>query len=298
MSTSRKAGTKSEVAEWWANNPMTYGSKHGGSKIHGLNLTVGTREYFEELDNEFAAWNQHLHGERLFSEIFPYERYVGKRVLEVGCGQGTMASVWAKAGANVTAVDLNPQAVEQTRRRFGLFGLEGTVQEADARGLQFADEYFDYVYSWGVLHHSKNLAKSLSELLRVLKPGGEFGVMLYNRRSFLQWWIIQYFEGFVHYESRFLNRLELASRYTDGLQAEGNPHTWPVTKKEIRHLLGTFSDDVEVSILDEALHIGYYLPPRVRNLMPRVIQKAWARRFGWSIWTHGSKKRDWTADSP
>ena len=52
--------------------------------------------------------------------IFPYDRYRGGRVLEVGCGMGTMASIWAREGAHVTAVDLNVTAVEQTRRRFEL----------------------------------------------------------------------------------------------------------------------------------------------------------------------------------
>jgi SAM-dependent methyltransferase len=209
--------------------------------------------------------------------------------LEVGCGQGTMASVWAGAGANVTAVDLNPQAVEQTKRRFELFGLNGTVQRADGRTLPFQDHDFDYAYSWGVLHHSPDLARSLSELMRVLKPGGGFGVMLYNRRSLLQWWIIQYFEGFVHYESRFLDPLELASRYTDGLEKEGNPHTWPVTKSELRRLVSAFSDDFDVSLLDEKMIIGHYLPPGLRDLLPRALQKPWARRLGWSLWTYGTK---------
>ena len=48
---------------------------------------------------------------------------------------------------------------------------------------------FDYAYSWGVLHHSPNLGQSLAEMMRVTKPGGEFGIMLYNRRSFLHWYM-------------------------------------------------------------------------------------------------------------
>ncbi len=60
---------------------------------------------------------------------------------------------WAKQGAHVTAVDLNPVAIAQTKRRFELLGLRGDIREMDANSLQFDDASFDYVYSWGVLHH-------------------------------------------------------------------------------------------------------------------------------------------------
>lgn len=292
MSTGEKPERADAVAKWWADNPMTYGSSsHGGTEIQGQSLSVGTAEYFTEVDREFARWNEHLHEDRLFSRIFPYERYVGGQVLEVGCGQGTMASTWARAGAVVTAVDLNPQAVEQTTRRFELFDLDGTIRSADGRELPFADDSFDYVYSWGVLHHSDDLNRSLSELMRVLRPGGGFGVMLYNRQSFMQWWIIQYFEGFVHDESRFLDRLRLTSRYTDGWDQEGNPHTWPVTRQELRDFWRGRSKDLRVAVLDRGVGVWWYLPPRLSGLMPMKLQRPLARRFGWSIWAFGTKDR-------
>ena len=56
-----------------------------------------------------------------------------------------------------------------------LIGLDSAV--ASIYELPFADASFDYVYSWGVLHHSPDLARSITELMRVLRPGGGFGVM-------------------------------------------------------------------------------------------------------------------------
>ena len=73
---------------------------------------------------------------------------------------------WAETGAAVTAVDLNPTSISKTRRRFELFGLEGDVREEDARHLSFPDACFDYVYSWGVLHHSSDIASSIAEMMR------------------------------------------------------------------------------------------------------------------------------------
>ena len=68
----------------------------------------------------------------------------------------------------------------------------------------------------------------------MLKPGAEAGVMLYHRRSLLFMVTIAFQEGLVNLERLFLDPLALASRYGDGAREEGNPHTWPVTQREIR----------------------------------------------------------------
>src|SRR5262249_12233532 len=149
--------------------------------------------------------------------------------LEVGCGMGCMAMNWAQRGAEVTAIDLNPTSVEQTRRRFDLLKLDGDIKQADAEALPFGNDSFDYVYSWGVLHHTPGTAKAIEEIRRVLKPGAEAGVMLYHRASFLFMITIAFQESWINLERLFLDPLGLASRYGDGAREEGNPYTWPVT---------------------------------------------------------------------
>src|SRR5579872_2555143 len=220
---------KNDVERWWAENPMTYGRTHGQTDYREAEQQPqrGTLEFFQNVDAAFYAWNASLHSaDGRFAKLFPYHRYAGRRVLEIGCGMGTMAMNWALRGAEITAVDLNPTSIEQTKSRFALMGLSGHIQQADANVLPLEDASFDYVYSWGVLHHSPNLQMSMRELLRVLRPGGEFGVMLYSRHSVLYWYSIRLLEGFLHGESLFLDELGLASRYTDAGADEGNPHTW------------------------------------------------------------------------
>lgn len=270
---------------------MTYGSEHGQTVYADAAHELGTPEFFERLDREFYSWNEPLHGARPFGRLFPYEEYAPSgRVLEVGCGLGTMSMNWALAGARVSAVDLNPTSIEMTRRRFGLRGLDGDIRLADARTLPFADASFDYCYSWGVLHHSPDLSRSVEELMRVLRPGGGFGIMLYNRRSILYRYQIEYLQGFLHYENQFLGPLELASRYGDGDAAEGNPHTWPVTREESIALLRPYSRGVAVRCLGTELdQIFRQMLPFVGRLLPRAARKAWARRYGWSLWIEGKK---------
>jgi ubiquinone/menaquinone biosynthesis C-methylase UbiE len=279
-----------EVQRWWAENPMTYGEVHGRTAYADGAFEPGTREFFDRLDREFYSWNAPLHDARPFGRLFPYDAYARGRVLEVGCGLGTMAMNWARSGARVNAVDLNPTSIELTRRRFELHGLEGDIRLEDARALPFADGEFDYCYSWGVLHHSPDLAQSVAELMRVLRPGGGFGVMLYNRESILYRYQIEYLQGFLHFEDQFLGALELASRYGDGDAQEGNPHTWPITRDEAFDLMRPYSRNVAVRRLGTELdQIFRQMLPFVGRLVPRFARKSWARRYGWSLWISGEK---------
>jgi SAM-dependent methyltransferase len=286
---------RDDVKRWWAEFPMTYGDEHGNT-LYGEAaadpVAMGTREFFERADATFYRWNEPLHGnDGPFSRLFDYSTHRGRRVLEVGCGMGCMAMNWARQGAQVTAVDLNPVAVEQTRRRFELFGLSGEIREADGGRLPFDDNTFDYVYSWGVLHHSPDLRGSIAELHRVLRPGGRAGVMLYNRESLLYRCVIRWQEGFVNLERGWLTELELASRYGDGERREGNPHTWPVTIAEIRGPLFRPFAAVDVRVLGTDVPnilnaLGNELG--TRRMSKRAVD-ALARRWGWSLWTEADK---------
>lgn len=280
-----------EVQDWWASNPMTYGSVHGVSEFEDGTYELGTKEFLDRVDSEFYSWTAQMHGDRPFDRLFPYQKYAdGHRVIEVGCGLGTMAMNWARNGSSVTAVDLNETSIEQTLRRFEYHNLVGDIRLADARHLPFDDGTFDYGYSWGVLHHSPDLRGSINELLRVVKPGGGFGIMLYNRNSILYRYIIQYIEGFLHYENRFLGPLELASRYGDGDRDEGNPHTWPITTAEAHELLATHSKDTEVKRFGNDLDGNLrFMIPFIAKYLPLFVYKSWGRRFGWGLWITGTK---------
>jgi ubiquinone/menaquinone biosynthesis C-methylase UbiE len=118
-----------------------------------------------------------------FSLFVDFDNLDGKDVLEVGCGSGIAVQLFAEAGADVTAVDLTPWAVDTTRARLEAFGLAADVFEADAEQLPFEDGSFDLVFSWGVIHHTSNMDRALAELVRVCRPGGQVVLMLYHRRS-------------------------------------------------------------------------------------------------------------------
>lgn len=107
----------------------------------------------------------------------------GLRVLEIGVGLGADHQRFAEAGALLSGIDLTDRAVEHTRRRLTAFGLDSNLSVGDAENLQFPDESFDWVYSWGVLHHSPDTPKAIAEVWRVLKPGGGARIMVYHKWS-------------------------------------------------------------------------------------------------------------------
>jgi SAM-dependent methyltransferase len=277
---------------------MTYGDEHGNTHYREGDamrlVSLGTRDFFENADATFYRWNEPLHGAAgPFANLFAYEAFRGKKVLEVGCGMGCMAMNWARQGGQITAVDLNPVSVAQTRRRFELFDLPGDIREADAENLPFPDAAFDFAYSWGVLHHTPGTARAIAELHRVLKPGGRVGVMLYNRNSLLFQFLVRWQEAFVNLEGLWLDHLQLASRYADGERREGNPHTWPVTAHEIREELFRQFDEVHVRVLgtDVPNVLNVWAPELGSRHTSRRVIAALARRWGWSLWTTATKPR-------
>jgi 2-polyprenyl-3-methyl-5-hydroxy-6-metoxy-1,4-benzoquinol methylase len=173
--------TQEQVRDWWNRNPMSY------DVDEPIPYAEDSQDYFREIDRRiFHPRYMRLTADasgKPFSLFVDFSSLNGKDVLDVGCGSGIATQMLAEAGANVTAVDLTPWAVETTRRRLAAFGLEADVQQADAEQLPFADAAFDLVFAWGVIHHSSDMDRALAELVRVCRPGGEIVLMVYHRRS-------------------------------------------------------------------------------------------------------------------
>ncbi len=91
MTKSQAVSVKDEIQKWWADNPMTYGEVHGETSYEGKELAMGSKAFFERLDGS-STTGVHAPQKTPFDQLFPYEEYpAGSRVLEVGCGLGTMA---------------------------------------------------------------------------------------------------------------------------------------------------------------------------------------------------------------
>ncbi len=100
-----------------------------------------------------------------------------ERILEIGCGRGDTTRLLLSRfpGAAVTATDYDDAQVALARER--LRGRTVTVDQADATALPFTAGGFDAVFEFNSLHHIADWRRALSEMARVLRPGGRLAVM-------------------------------------------------------------------------------------------------------------------------
>ena len=106
--------------------------------------------------------------------------HAGERVLDVACGSGNATLAAARRFARVVGVDGDPCLLERARRRAGAEGLEATFLEGDPRDLAFPDGAFDVVLSAGAGMSTPDLERVAAELLRVCRPGGRIGLVLWT----------------------------------------------------------------------------------------------------------------------
>lgn len=233
---------------------------------------LGSREYFRYYDALREA-NERI---KFSYQVHEYGNFTGKKVLDVGAGNGYVLSKYAQEGAEVWGIDITNTAIGLSCRRFELFGLQGDFLVANAEELPFESDSFDCVCSMGVLHHTPNTAKAVDEIFRVLKSGGRLIVMVYHRNSALYRW---------KFPLMSLVTGKTIQQLLNEIDGVGNPKGSVFSKDELHCLLNKFIDlDLFVGLLQ-----GWMLFPRGGRLFP----DRWLRKFekfgGWFLYAKGRK---------
>jgi SAM-dependent methyltransferase len=110
--------------------------------------------------------------------------FQGKRVLEIGLGEGAESEQLIRRGATWSGLDLTPESVKRVRARLQVRNLPyEQIECGSALHIPYADNRFDLVFSHGVLHHIPEVKRAQAEIARVLKPEGQLIAMFYARRS-------------------------------------------------------------------------------------------------------------------
>ena len=160
------------VKQFWNNRPCN---------IRHSTKPIGTREYFDEVEKRKYFVEPHI---PVFAE---FEQWRGKRVLEIGCGLGTEAINFARAGADLTIVELSEESLALAKKRFEVYGLTaefivGNAEELDQ--LLAHHEKFDLIWSFGVIHHSPHPEVILKHCNTLLKDDGQLRMMVYSKLSY------------------------------------------------------------------------------------------------------------------
>ena len=274
---------QADVRRWWTRSPMTYDWQ--GT----IPWEPGSPEFLAEVERRFLqeCWFAQAPGAAPFSGLIDFPTIRGKDVLEIGCGTGVHARLLAASGAKLTAVDLTPTAIELTRRRLELAGLEANVLEADAESLPFPDGSFDFDWSWGVIHHSAHTDRVIAEIGRVLRPGGRVSLMVYHRSSITYWINYVFIRGVLLGGLLRESPAELANRWSDGVVARH------YTRRELAGALSGPFEEVETRVMGQ-LAEAIPLPRRLRRplepLVPQKVRQALLRRLGWFVFATGVRR--------
>ncbi len=149
----------------------------------------GTGDYLAGLEPESRAYFDEIRRSRYqdsdpwMNRLIPFTEARGKRLLEIGHGIGSDLLTFAEAGAEVYGVDITEEHHRLAKKNFALHEQKVELRLGDAAALDFPDASFDIVYSFGVLHHTPDTVRCLSEAYRVLRPGGTLILGMYRRYS-------------------------------------------------------------------------------------------------------------------
>ena len=155
----------------WSKNPC------GSRNIKTRNFDNLTFEDFAQLDKArytYEYWMQ---------EEFDNLDLKDKRVLEIGYGMGSDHLQLAMRGGTCYGIDLTPENLPICQKHLELNGFSSKLCIGDATELPYEDNFFDVIYTFGVIHHIPKMEKVINEIYRVLKPGGIVWCGVYNKNS-------------------------------------------------------------------------------------------------------------------
>jgi len=205
---------------------------------------LGTKQYFDEVEARKYMVEPHIPG---FAE---FAKWRGRRVLEIGCGLGTDAVNFARAGADYTGLDLSEESLSLAKKRFEVYGLSGRflLSNAEVFPEELRGALFDLIYSFGVIHHTPEPARAVANVRRVMGPDSEFRLMMYAKNSWKQMMIEH---GFDQPEAQ-----------------SGCPVAYTYTHDELRELLHDFE----------------ILEMRQEHIFPYVVEKYVRYEYEWQPW--------------
>ncbi len=272
---------KVAVRKFWGARPCGIGHSSQPADSRGF--------FLETEDHRFKI---HTDWERPFlKEAAGFSEHTGKLVLEVGCGIGTDALEWSRAGNRVVALDYNFPSCQLTRARFKDAGAEGAFLNGDAENLPFPSDAFDLIYSFGVLHHTPGTERAVLEIYRCLRLGGQAIVMLYYKWSAMVFGTIILGYGIRHGALRKSKGfVDLVSRHTEwDSRTQDNvcPLTKVYSKRQAKKMFSSFRRvDMELHYL----WAGHFGPlRRLLPLLPEAGKRNLHKLFGWNLLIKATK---------
>lgn len=260
------------VKNYWDERPCNI--KHSA-------MPLGTREYFDDVEKRKYFVEPHI------PRFANFERWQGKKVLEIGCGIGTDTINFARRGALVTAVELSEKSLEIAKLRARIYGLDDRISfySGNAEDLKsfLPVQPYDLIYSFGVIHHSPHPERIIEQMQFYVHPGSTIKIMVYNRYSWKVLWIM-----LTYGRGRFWRLDELVARNSEA--QTGCPITYTYTREEARAAMERHGFRVTDLWADHIFRyrIPDYIQYRYNTVwyfrwMPASLFRWTERRLGWHL---------------
>lgn len=259
-----KITTIEDVKTYWNNRPCNI--RHSSKEL-------GSKEYFEEVEAKKFFVEPHI------LSFTDFSSWKDKKVLEIGCGIGTVAVNFAKHGADYAGVELSEESLKLTQKRFEVYGFHGSFYLGNAEQLSSflpKENKFDLVYSFGVIHHSPNPSKIVEQITNHMNKDSILKIMLYAKNS---WKSFMIEDGFDQPEAQF-----------------GCPIAFTYTEEEVQKLLG---DHYEITEIRQDHIFPYEVDPYKRgkytkqpwfDKMPESMFKSLEKHLGWHMLITAKRK--------
>ena len=263
------SATIDDVRKYWNSRPCN---------IRHSRAEVGTRRYFDEVEARKYFVEPHI------PEFAHFERWRGKKVLEIGCGIGTDSINFARHGAAVTVIDVSTESLALCKTRFDQFGLTARFYQGNAEQLAqiVPIEQYDLIYSFGVIHHTPSPYRVIEHIKRFMGPHSELRMMMYSKWCWKTAWIVlRYGHG------QFWKAAQLVAENSEA--QTGCPVTYTYSGSDIRNQLlrdfnvlsirkdHIFPYVIEKYVKHEYERVWYF------RCLPAPVFRALERLAGWHM---------------
>ncbi|MDQ3133031.1 MAG: class I SAM-dependent methyltransferase [Acidobacteriota bacterium] len=268
-----------DVRDYWNRRPCN---------IRHSTAEIGTKEYFDQVEARKYRVEPHI------PAFADFASWKDKKVLEIGCGIGTDTMNFARAGAEVTAVDLSSESIKLAKQRAEIFGFSDRINFYEANAERLSEfipaQKYDLIYSFGVIHHSPHPEEIIKQIREnFIKEGTTLKLMVYYRYSWKVLWMLLQEKG------KFWKLDDIIAKHSEA--QTGCPVTYSYTKKTIKDLVG---DDFDVKKIEVEHIFPYQIPRYVKyeyvkewywRMLPESVFRKMERTFGWHLCATAEAKK-------
>ena len=252
----------------------------GTSLARSLGIGDNSADSLRKFDEWYFQFYPYL------AQYIPFAAARNREVLEVGLGYGSVAQHLAAHGARYFGLDIAEGPVNIVNFRLRLNGLDGKASKGDVLTCPFPDERFDMVIAIGCFHHTGNIGRAIGETWRVLRPGGEAIIMVYNSYSYRRWvrwpratWRYRSWERGGRNGTIPISTIGQRLAYDSNSEGRAPPETVFVSTRHLARLCERFS---RFEARTENIGVGRLMGKTCRNLLlPRL-----GRFAGLDIYCH------------